>query len=109
VAIALTATLGLVFVLTRTFEQLADTFVLSIWPFYGIAIAGLYRLRRTRPDLSRPYRTPGYPVVPAIFIAGVAYLVGNALIADPIRTGLTLAIVLAGVPLYYVLFSRQRS
>ncbi len=106
VAIALTATLGLVFVLTRTFEQLADTFVLSIWPFYGIAIAGLYRLRRTRPDLPRPYRTPGYPVVPAIFIAGVAYLVGNALIADPIWTGLTLAIVLAGVPLYYVLFYR---
>src|SRR6185436_10700458 len=41
VAIALSATLGVVFVLTRTFEQLADTFVLSIWPFYGLAVAGL--------------------------------------------------------------------
>ena len=60
----LAAALGVAFVLTRTFEQLADTFVLSIWPFYGLAIAGLYRLRRRRPDLPRPYRVPGYPVIP---------------------------------------------
>ena len=78
VAISLAAVLGVAFVLTRTFEQLADTFVLSIWPFYGLAIAGLYRLRK-RPDLPRPYKVPGYPVLPAVFIAGVAYLVGNAL------------------------------
>ena len=103
VAIGLAAALGVVFVLTRTFEQLADTFVLSIWPFYGLAIAGLYRLRRRR-DLPRPYRTPGYPVVPAVFIAAVIYLVGNAVIADPVWTGVTFAIVLAGVPVYYVFF-----
>jgi amino acid transporter len=64
VAISLAATLGIVFVLTRTFEQLADTFVLSIWPFYGLAVAGLYRLRQ-RTDLPRPYKVPGYPVLPA--------------------------------------------
>ena len=55
-AILLAAALGVIFVLTRTFEQLADTFVLSIWPFYALGVAGLYRLRRTRPDLPRPYR-----------------------------------------------------
>lgn len=107
VAISLAATLGIVFVLTRTFEQLADTFVLSIWPFYGLAVAGLYRLRQ-RTDLPRPYKVPGYPVLPAVFIAGVAYLVGNALITDPIWTSLTFAIVLAGIPVYYVLFARSR-
>jgi amino acid transporter len=103
VAIGLAAALGILFVLTRTFEQLADTFVLSIWPFYGLAIAGLYRLRRRR-DVPRPYLTPGYPVVPAIFIAAVVYLVGNAVIADPVWTGVTFSIVLAGVPVYYVFF-----
>jgi len=107
VAIAFSAALGVVFVLTRTFEQLADTFVLSIWPFYGLAIAGLYRLRRTRPDLPRPYRVPGYPVVPAIFVAAVIYLVGNALINDPAWTAVTFAIVLAGVPVYYALFATK--
>jgi APA family basic amino acid/polyamine antiporter len=104
VAISLAAALGVLFVLTRTFEQLADTFVLSIWPFYGLAIAGLYRLRRTRPDLPRPYRVPGYPVLPALFIAAVAYLVGNALVTDPVWTGVTFAIVLAGVPVYFAFF-----
>lgn len=106
VAISLAAALGVAFVLTRTFEQLADTFVLSIWPFYGLAIAGLYRLRRTRPDLPRPYRVPGYPVLPALFIGAVAYLVGNALWTDPVWTTVTFGIVLAGVPVYFVFFRK---
>ena len=108
VAITLAAVLGVAFVLTRTFEQLADTFVLSIWPFYGLAVAGLYRLRRTRADAPRPYSVPGYPLVPAIFIAGVIYLVGSAIAGDPLWTGVTFAIVLAGIPVYFLLFARQR-
>ena len=108
VAISLAAVLGIAFVLTRTFEQLTDTFVLSIWPFYGLAVAGLYRLRQ-RTDLPRPYKVPGYPVLPAVFIAGVVYLVGNALITDPVWTSLTFAIVLAGIPVYYVFFAGRRT
>ena len=71
-----------------------------------VAVAGLYRLRR-RPNVPRPYKVPGYPVLPAIFIAGVAYLVGNALFADPLWTSVTFAIVLAGVPVYYVCFASK--
>ena len=104
VAISLAAALGVVFVLTRTFEQLADTFVLSIWPFYGLAIAGLYRLRRMRPDLPRPYRVPGYPVLPGLFIVAVIFLVANAIVSDPVWTGVTFGIVLAGIPVYYAFF-----
>jgi basic amino acid/polyamine antiporter, APA family len=107
VAILLAMLLGVGFVLTRTFEQLADTFVLSIWPFYGIAIAGLYRLRRTRPDLPRPYKVPGYPVLPAVFVVGVAYLVGNALLSETLWTSVTFAIVLAGIPVYYLFFAKK--
>jgi basic amino acid/polyamine antiporter, APA family len=108
VAISLAAVLGIAFVLTRTFEQLSDTFVLSIWPFYGLAVAGLYRLRRTRPMLARPYRVPAYPFLPAIFIAAVVYLVGNAIAADPVWTAVTFGIVLTGIPVYLVAFSRPR-
>jgi hypothetical protein len=93
------------FVLTRTFEQLADTFVLSIWPFYGLAIAGLYRLRR-RTDLTRRFSTPGYPVVPAVFIAAVVLLVTTAIVQDPIWTGVTFAIVLSGLPVFALLQRR---
>ncbi len=108
VAILLAAALGVLFVLTRTFEQLADTFVLSIWPFYAFGTAALFKLRRTRPDMPRPYKVWGYPVVPAVFILGVIYLVTNALITDPLWTGVTFAIVLAGVPVYYMFFAGKR-
>ncbi len=104
VAIGLAAALGVAFVMTRTFDQLADTFVLASWPFFGLAVAGLYRLRRLRPDLPRPYRVPGYPIVPAVFVCAVIYLVGNALLADPLWTGVTLGIVLAGIPVYHFFF-----
>src|ERR1051325_1779542 len=106
ISIVFSALLGIVFVLTGTFEQIADTFVLAIWPFYGLAGAGLYRLRR-RTDLSRPYRVPGYPIVPAIFIAACVYLVVSALVGDPVWTGVTLGIVLAGVPVYFLAFGRR--
>ena len=107
VAILLAAVLGVMFVILRTFEQLADTFVLSIWPFYAFGVGAIYRLRASRPDLPRPYRTIGYPLVPAIFIAGVLYLVLNALVTDPVWTSVTFAIVLAGIPVYYVTFARR--
>jgi len=108
VAITLAAALGVAFVLTRTFEQLADTFVLTIWPFYGLAVAGLYRLRRRRSDPSRSYSVPGYPLVPAIFIAGVIYLAASAIVGDPLWTGVTFAIVLAGIPVYFTFFASRR-
>ena len=50
---------------------------------------------------------PGYPVVPAIFVAAVIYLVGNALISDPVWTAVTFAIVLAGVPVYFAAFAKK--
>ena len=107
ISILFSAALGIVFVLTGTFEQIADTFVLAIWPFYGLAVAGLYRLRR-RTDLARPYRVPGYPIVPAIFIAACIYLVASALIGDPLWTGITLGILLAGIPVYLIVFRTRK-
>ena len=104
ISIIFSAVLGAVFVLTGTFEQIADTFVLAVWPFYGLAVAGLYKLRR-RTDLTRPYRVPGYPIVPAIFIAACVYLVVSALIGDPLWTSVTLGIILLGVPVYYAVFA----
>jgi APA family basic amino acid/polyamine antiporter len=109
IAIGIAMVISTLFVLTRTFEQLADTFVLAIWPFYGLAVAGVYRLRATRPQLPRPYRVPGYPLVPAIFLIGVVYLVVNALVTDPVWTTVTFAIVLAGVPVYYAAIAPRRN
>ncbi len=106
VAILLAAALGVGMVLTRSFEQLTDTFVLTMWPFYALSVAAIYRLRRTRPGMSRPYRVIGYPVVPAIFIAGATYLVVNAFVASPLQTAAVFGVLLTGVPVYYVFFRR---
>jgi amino acid transporter len=108
IAIMLTAALGVFFVLTRTFEQLADTFVLVMWPFYALSVAALYRLRQTRPNLERPYRAIGYPVLPALFILGAIYLITNALITEPLWTSVTFGIVLVGIPVYLLLFRNSR-
>jgi amino acid transporter len=100
VAIWLAAALGVVYVLFNDFQQLADKFILGIWPFYALAVAAVFVLRRIRPDLPRPYRTWGYPVVPLLFLLASVGMVLNALWTDPLNTGITFGIILAGVPVY---------
>src|SRR5581483_2550291 len=108
IAILLAGILGMALVLSRSFEALTNTFVIAIWPFYALSVAAIYRLRSKRPDLARPYRVIGYPVVPALFIAAVAPLVVNAIVNDTTNSLVTFALILAGVPIYYGFFSRDR-
>jgi len=83
-------------------------FVVANWPFYALSVAAVYRLRRRRPDLPRPYKVVGYPVVPAIFIAAVIWFIGNAIVYEPMSTAVTFALILSGLPIYYVVFGSQR-
>src|SRR3989442_15414027 len=62
VSIVVTGVLGVVWVLFLNFEQLAEQFVVAIFPFYALAAAAVFVLRRQRPDLPRPVRVLGYPV-----------------------------------------------
>ncbi len=62
VAISLACVLGVAMVMTQTFEQLTDTFVLAMWPFYALSVAAIYTLRKSQPNLNRPYKVIGYPV-----------------------------------------------
>jgi len=105
VAILVAALLGMVLVMSRSFERLTDTFVLAIWPFYALGVAAIYRLRRSHPDLARPYRAMGYPVVPALFILAVAAFVVNSLVNDTLNSVITFALIAAGIPVYYAFFS----
>jgi basic amino acid/polyamine antiporter, APA family len=107
VAILLACVLGIAMVMTQTFEQLTDTFVLAMWPFYGLSVAAIYRLRRSQPHLQRPYKVVGYPIVPGVFVLASVYLVVNALISDPKWTTITFGVVLAGLPVYWAVFRGQ--
>ena len=106
-AIMLNAALGVAFVLLRTFEQLADAFVTAIVPFYALAVASVFMLRR-RADWSPAYRVPGYPVVPALFILAVAYLLVNSLLEPSSRwpTIAVMTVTLAGIPVYKIALDR---
>lgn len=86
----------------RTFEQLAEAFVLLLYPFLALTVAAVFVLRRRRPELPRPYRTAGYPYVPAVFLVGTLAMMANALFERPATTLLGAAIVAAGVPVYFV-------
>ncbi|HSU16534.1 amino acid permease [Longimicrobium sp.] len=101
-AILLATALGIAYVSFRTFEQLADAFILGIWPFYALAVGAVYILRRRRPDFPRPYRTWGYPVVPAIFLIASVGMLLNALISDPVVTLICFGVILAGIPVFLV-------
>ena len=100
IAVVSFAALALVSVWSGTFEQLTQAFVLGVWPFLALAAAGVLVLRRTRPGLARPYRTPGYPVVPLVFIAGTLWMVCSALVANPGPTLAGVGLTLLGVPVY---------
>jgi len=102
VAIVLTAGLGIAFVLARTFEQLADTFVLALWPFYALGAAAVFVLRRRRPDAPRPVRVWVYPLPPILFLLSALLILGNALVSNPAGTALAFGVILAGLPAYGV-------
>ncbi|TLZ56009.1 MAG: amino acid permease [Gammaproteobacteria bacterium] len=102
VAIWLASALGVGYVLENDFAQLADKFILGIWPFYALTVGGVFMLRRRRPELPRPYRVFGYPFVPALFLLASALMVLNALLTDPGNTAVTLLIIVAGVPAYWL-------
>jgi APA family basic amino acid/polyamine antiporter len=110
VAIALTAALGIVFVLLRTFEQLADAFVTAIVPFYALGVASIFVLRK-RPGYDPPYRAPFFPVIPTLFVLATISLLVNAII-DPGSRNPTLAvlgIVVVGIPVYYATVGRREA
>lgn len=88
--------------LTGTYDQLFTYVVVDSWLFYALAAAGVFVLRRRRPDLSRPYRAIGYPVVPLAFVLVSGALLVTAFIADPRDALIGLGIMAVGIPLYPV-------
>src|SRR5690348_4668014 len=109
VSIVVTGLLGVVWVLFLNFEQLADQFVVAIFPFYALAAATVFVLRRRQPDRPRPVRVWGYPVVPLLFVVATFIILGNALREHPVGTGIDFLGILLGVPVYLAAFGSRAS
>ena len=87
--------------LTGTFEELYSLFVFAVWIFFGLTAIALLRLRKTAPDLPRPYRAWGYPWTPLIFLLAAVALTINLWMVRPVRSSLGLTVIVAGIPFFY--------
>jgi APA family basic amino acid/polyamine antiporter len=88
--------------LSGSYGQLLDYVIFAVLVFYVLTIAGLFVLRRTRPDAVRPYKAFGYPVLPALYIVMALWICLVLLRYKPQYTWPGLVLVLLGVPVYLV-------
>lgn len=102
VAIFASSLWAMVLAATGTFEQLLTYVVFVGWIFYALGALSIFVYRRRAPDAPRPFRVPGYPVTPALFVLAAAAIVVNTLFVQPREAFLGLGIMLLGTPAYLV-------
>jgi len=89
--------------LSGTYGQLLNFVIFAAVVFYAVTAIGIFRLRKKRPDLTRPVKAPGYPVLPAVYVALTGLIAVDLLVQGATRTYafLGLILVLLGVPVYF--------
>jgi len=88
-------------VFSGRYEQLFTYVIFASWILYGMTAASVLVLRKKRPELSRPYRTIGFPLVPVLFVIGACGVVFSTLVDSPRESLLGLALILGGLPFYF--------
>jgi basic amino acid/polyamine antiporter, APA family len=96
-----------VLVATGSYRALFTRVIYTEWIFFGLMAASLFLLRR-RPGYAPAYRVPWHPVLPAIFVVSTAAIVINELLRNPVESATGLAIVIAGLPVYYLWAGARR-
>jgi APA family basic amino acid/polyamine antiporter len=99
-AIVLESGWAIVLTLTGTFGQLVDYVAFGDWIFFGLTVAGLYRLRAREGVQGAGFRVPGYPWTPAIFVAAALLVVASSILANPGNAAIGTGLLLLGVPVY---------
>ena len=84
-----------------TYNQLITYIIFASWIFYAMSCAAVIILRKKRPEMKRPYNTPGYPYIPIIFILFAVFLTFNTILEAPRDAAVGAGIILAGLPLYF--------
>jgi basic amino acid/polyamine antiporter, APA family len=91
-----------------TFEQLLTYVVFAGWIFYALGALSIFAYRRRQPDAVRPFRVPGYPVTPLLFVVAAAVLVFNTVVTQPGRAAVGVGAVALGAPAFYAWSVRSR-
>ncbi len=97
----------LLIVLGGAFRELFSLAIFAEWLFYMVAASTIFVFRRREPDVARPYRTVGYPVVPALFIATAAVLLYYTFVSNLRDSIAGVAVILLGIPVYLWFASRR--
>jgi len=105
-AVILICAAAIILALSGTFDILTDLIVFGLLLFNGLGVASVMVLRKKMPDVERPFKVPGYPLVPALFLLATIYLMINTLVTTPGRALAGLAIIAAGLPVYFY-YSRK--
>jgi len=87
--------------LSGQYRQLYTLVIFPSWILYGMTAVSVIVLRRKRPDLERPYRVPGYPLVPLLFVSVALALLYSTLRTSPRESGIGLGLIVAGLPFYF--------
>jgi basic amino acid/polyamine antiporter, APA family len=99
-ALVFQAVLASILALSGTFEDLYSLYVFTVWIFYGLQTAAVIRLRMKEPNLARPYRTLGYPVLPILFVIGAVAVTVNSWLQRPISSSIGLGLMAFGFLFY---------
>ncbi|MGE3465722.1 MAG: APC family permease [Pyrinomonadaceae bacterium] len=89
--------------LSGSFDTLTDYVVFGLWIFYALVTSSIFIYRRKYPDLVRPYRAWGYPVVPIVFLVVAGWLLVTTIINSPRQSFIGIGLILLGLPVYYYL------
>ncbi len=108
-AILASAAWAMLLAATGTFEQLLTYVVFAGWIFYALGALSIFVYRRRYPEMHRPFRVPGYPLTPALFVLAAAAIVINTLFVQPREAFLGLGIVLLGTPAFFLWRTRART
>jgi APA family basic amino acid/polyamine antiporter len=106
IAIVTSSVWAMLLAATGTFQQLLTYVVFVGWIFYALGALAIFVYRRREPNLARPFRTPGYPLTPILFVLSAAAIVINTIVTQPRNVIFALALMVLGVPAYYMWRSR---
>lgn len=99
--IVLLGVVSSIILLSGRYDELATLVIFPSWILYGMTAASVIVLRVKRPEMDRPYRVPGYPLVPIFFVLVAVALLYSTLLNSPRESGIGLVLIIAGLPFYF--------
>lgn len=99
--IVLLGVVSSIILLSGRYDELATLVIFPSWILYGMTAASVIVLRVKRPEMNRPFRVPGYPVVPIFFVLVAIALLYSTLLNSPRESGIGLVLIIAGLPFYF--------